>query len=300
MRRPSSIVCGFLFAYAVVLGQAPTNTTFEVASVRPSPPPGPNERVFFGPPRGGPGTRDPGQIRWERAALRNIIMTAYDMQTYQVAAPDWLATERYDIVAKVPEGATKEQLNLMWQHLLKERFGLAVKHESKEFQVDELTVAKGGPKLKLTDLGSSPDPFNPLDGPPKVDKDGLREMNGWGSIATIFPGNGGATVRLQAKGLTLSDVASRLAAPLGHPVIDKTGLGGRYDFTVEYEMSLLPLPGAPPPPAPNSLNPADAATEPGSSVVSAVEKQLGLKLTRGKAMLDVIVVDHVEKIPTAN
>jgi len=230
--------------------------------------------------------------------LRNIIITAYDMQTYQINAPDWLATERYDIVAKVPEGATKEQVNVMWRNLLKERFGLMVHHESKEFQVDELTVAKGGPKLKPTDLGPNPDPFNPLDGAPKVDKNGLREMNGWGSIATIFPGDTGATVRMQAKGLTLPDIASRLAGPLGHPVIDKTGLAGRHDFTLEYEMG--PLPRAPTPPRPNSLNPADAATEPGSTVASAVEKQLGLKLTSGKAELDVIVIDHIEKTPTAN
>jgi uncharacterized protein (TIGR03435 family) len=227
-------------------------------------------------------------------------MTAYDIQTFQVSAPDWLSTERYDIIAKIPEGATKEQVNVMWQNLLKARFGLTLHHESKEFQVDELTVAKGGPKLKPTDLDPNPDPFNPLDGPPKVDNNGLREMNGWGSIATIFPGGTGATVRMQAKGLTLPDIASRLAGPVGHPVIDKTGLAGRFDFTFEYQMSLPPLPGAPPAPAPTALNPADAATEPGSSLPSVAEKQLGLKLTRGKALLDVIVVDHVDKIPAEN
>src|SRR6516165_5345412 len=122
MRRFPSIVSGFGLACAAIFGQAAASISFEVASVRPSPPPGPNERVFFGPPRGGPGTRDPGQITWERAALRNIIITAYDMQTYQINAPDWLATERYDIVAKVPGGATKEQVNVMWRNLLKERF----------------------------------------------------------------------------------------------------------------------------------------------------------------------------------
>lgn len=299
MRRLLSIACCFGLTCAAVCGHAAASTSFEVASVRPSPAPGPNERVFFGPPRGGPGTRDPGQITWSRAALRNIIMTAYDVQTFQVTAPDWLATERYDISAKVPEGATKEQVNLMWQNVLKERFRLMLHHESKEFQVDELTVAKGGSKLKPTDLDPNPDPFLP-DGPIRRDQTGFPQMNGWGAIATIFPQDTGATVRLQAKGLTLADIAARVANLLGHPVIDKTGLSGRYDFTLEYSASLPPLPGAPPPPAPNSLNPADAATEPGSSVAPAVEKQLGLKLTRGKATLDVIVVDQVEKIPTEN
>ena len=128
----------------------PDSLTFEVASVKRTPPPEPNARVFFGPPRGGPGTSDPGQITWTNAALRNILMTAYDVQTYQITAPDWMNTERYDIVAKVPAGATKAQVNVMWQNLLKERFGMVLHHESKEFQVDELTVAKGGSKLKET------------------------------------------------------------------------------------------------------------------------------------------------------
>jgi uncharacterized protein (TIGR03435 family) len=91
-------------------------------------------------------------------------MTAYDVQTFQINAPDWLSTARYDIVANIPLGATKEQVKLMWQSLLKERFGLMLHHESKEFQVDELTVAQGGPKLKETNLGPNPDPFIPLEG----------------------------------------------------------------------------------------------------------------------------------------
>jgi uncharacterized protein (TIGR03435 family) len=224
-------------------------------------------------------------------------MTAYDLQTFQLTAPEWLSTERYDIIAKIQEGTTKEQVTVMWQNLLKARFDLMLHHETKEFQVDELTVAKGGPKLKPTDLDPNPDPFVP-DGPIKRDQNGFPQMNGWGAIVTVFPGASSATLRMQAKGLTLPDLATRLAAPLGHPVFDKTGLTGRYDLTLEYSTSPLPLPGVPP--ATNPSNPADAATEPGSSLASSVEKQLGLKLTRGKATLDVIVVDHVEKIPTEN
>src|SRR5438046_2623704 len=73
------------FAAALILpifGQS--SLTFEVASVRPAPPPAPGARVYFGPPRGGPGTSDPGQITWTNAALRNILMTAYEAQTFQV------------------------------------------------------------------------------------------------------------------------------------------------------------------------------------------------------------------------
>ncbi len=117
---------------------------FEVASVKPSPPVHPGDRVYFGPPRGGPGTPDPGLITWTYARLRDLLMTAYDMKTYQVYGPDLMNTERYDIIARVPAGSTREQVNVMWQKLLAERFGLVLHHESREFQVEELVIDKGG------------------------------------------------------------------------------------------------------------------------------------------------------------
>lgn len=276
-------------------GQAADNVTFEVASVRRTPPPEPNARVFFGPPRGGPGTSSPGQITWTNAALRNILMTAYDVQTFLITAPDWLATERYDIVAKVPAGATKAQVNAMWQNLLKNRFGLVLHHESKELPVDELTVAKGGSKLKETE-DPNIEPFTPVAGPPRVNNDGVQQLNGSGAIVTIFPGANGATARMVARGLATPDIAGRLAGYRRHPVIDKTGLPGKYDFVLEFTLDTtgIPLPAGFPSAADNS------ASDPGSDIASAVEKQLGLKLASTKAKLDVIVVDHAEKTPTEN
>jgi uncharacterized protein (TIGR03435 family) len=294
---------GFMavFLSAAVLAQTAEQVTFEVASVKPSLPAQLNRRVFYGPPRGGPGTRDPGRIVWENAALRNILMTAYDVQTYQLTAPDWLSTARYDVVTNVPSGATKRQVNRMWQSLLKERFRLALHHESKQFPVDELILAKGGPKLKESDLGLNPDPFTPAEGPPKFDKNGSPEMNGFGSIVRIF-GDGRAS--MFAKGLTLADLAIRLGQQLGHPVIDKTGLAGRYDFTLEYSLDLTGLPLPRPPgaagPAPGVAPLGDSTSDPRPDLAAALEKQLGLKLNRAKAQLDVIVVDHAEKAPTQN
>src|SRR5580692_3363037 len=120
--------------------QAQQSPTFEVASVRPSPPPAPGARVFFGPPRGGPGTSDPAQITWRAASLLSILTAAYDVQAFQISGPDWAPTTRYDIIAKVPAGTTRAQLGMMWQTLLKDRLGVAVHHAPKEFQVYELTV----------------------------------------------------------------------------------------------------------------------------------------------------------------
>jgi len=159
------------FPICATLGQ---NLTFEVASVRPSPPPGPHP--FYGPARGGPGTNDPERITWSNAALRAIIMGAYDVQTFQLIAPDWLSSARYDIAAKVPAGATSEQVSVMWQNLLKDRFGLVLHHESKELPVEVMTIAKGGAKLKET-ADPTIEPFTP-DGSRKFDKNGAPEMNG--------------------------------------------------------------------------------------------------------------------------
>jgi uncharacterized protein (TIGR03435 family) len=175
-------------------------------------------------------------------------------------------------------------------------------HESKEFKVDELTVAKGGPRLQATDLPPNPDPFTPPPGPPKTGKNGIPDLNGFGAIVMITPEP--PLARMLAKGLTLADLAIKLGQQLRHPVLDKTGLTGRYDFTLEYTpdlsgIALPPPPGAAGPPR-AAPPPGDTASEPGTNVASALEHQLGLKLIHAKAQLDVIVVDHAEKVPTGN
>jgi len=277
-----AFACVFAFAQSI---QGPT---FEVASVKRSPPPQPGARVFFGPARGGPGTPDPGQITWTYATLRGLIMTAYDVKEYQVNGPAWLNTERYDIIVKLPGAATKAQVNVMWQNLLAERFGVRLHHDPKEFQVEELVVAKGGHKLQDTTV----DPAEELDpGPPKF-KDGV--LNGPGYVTTIMA-NG------QAHSVAKAQPLSRLTAALGNvlhrPVIDKTGLTGKYDFSIDFKLdmrALGPLPGGLAPGA------GDSATDPGPDLAAAVEQQLGLRLVGSKAKLDVLVIDKADKVPTDN
>ncbi len=272
-----------------------TDAAFEVASVKPSAPIGPNDRVYLGPPRGGPGSADPRRITWAYASLRSILMAAYNVQTFQIVAPDWIGTSigtlRYDIEAKVPEGARREQLPAMWQNLLQERFGLVLHHESKEFQVEELTVGRGGPKLKETDLGPNPDPLLPVPGPPRPNP----PMNGYGAIVMVQPDG---KVQMKVKALTMADFAARLGGATQMPVVDKTGLSGRYDFTLNYTIDLSQfLPPGAPRPQPSA---AGDKPEPGPDLASVVQTQLGLKLTRAKASLDVIVVDRAQKVPTPN
>ena len=148
----------------------------------------------------------------------------------------------------------------MWQKLLADRFGLVVHHESREFEVDELVVARGGHKLKPT---ATTEPI--AEGPKRVE-------------------NG----KLVGQGL--ANLVPLLSSQLGHPVVDKTGLTGRYDFKVEF--ATKPYPGMPAAP----LTPSDPTLDLGA----AVQQQLGLRLEKGQAPLDMIVVDRAEKVPTEN
>jgi uncharacterized protein (TIGR03435 family) len=283
MARTMIGACLLALPGVLAFGQSTPSPTFEVASVKPSPPVTPGARVYFGPARGGPGTPDPGQITWTYATLRGLLITAYDVNEYQINGPAWLNTDRYDILVKVPVGATKGQVRLMWQNLLAERFGVALHHEPKEFQVEELVIGKSGSKLKETTV----DPADELDpGPPRF-KDGV--LNGPGYVTTIMPTGQAHTV---AKAQPLSKLTASLGGVLHHPVIDKTGLTGKYDFSIDFKLDLSALGVAP--------APSDDAPDPGPDLASAIEQQLGLRLVAAKAKLDVLVIDKAEKVPTDN
>jgi uncharacterized protein (TIGR03435 family) len=282
-------IAGLLvFGFACAFGQATGRLTFEVASVRPAPVPA-GGGVYFGPARGGPGTPDPGQITWSYASMKAMLLTAYDAKNYQINGPAWLDTERYDVIAKVPAGATMEQVRVMWQNLLAERFGLTVHHEPKEFQVEELVIGKGGPKLKETSWDAAA-PLPP--GPPQI-KNG--DVLSPGVVSTIFPG-ASPHAHTVAKAQPIWQLAVMLSNQLGRPVLDKTGLTGKYDFTLDYAFNLGGLQLPPPPPGAAG----DSASDPGPDLAAAVQQQLGLGLVAGRAKLDVVVIDKAEKVLTEN
>lgn len=305
MRKTLLTVCaGFLVAGALI-GQ-PADVSFEVASIKPSAAQDQTKGVFFGPPRGGPGTSDPTQITWNGATIFAMLTTAYDVKPYQVTGPDWLRMERFDVLVKVPAGATKEQAMVMWQNLLKERFGVAIHKDSKEFQIDELVAAKGGPKLKETDLPADAPEFKPSPGTPiplKPGPDGTPKLPSAGMIMMIqMNGPNNIVAHMIGRAQTAAQIATGLSNELNHPVVDKTGLTGKYDYQVEYKPDtgrlVLPLPpggGAGPAPA-AAAEPSD----PGSSIESAIQDQLGLRLVKGRGPLEMIVVDHAERTPTDN
>ncbi len=273
----------FAIAWIFAFAFAAKGQTFEVASVKPSPPAPPSGGVYFGPPRGGPGTPDPEQITWTYALMKTVLMTAYDLKNYQINGPAWLDSERYDIAVKIAPGATKEQVGVMWRNLLAERFGLKIHHEVKEFQVSELVVGKNGAKLKATaeDLSL---PLPP--GPPKMQSGQLLSP---GSVMTIFPDPKGAHAHWVVRAQDLTRLTATLGSALGRPVVDKTGLTGSYDFSLDYAIDL-----------PGALPPSDRPSEPMPTLLDAVQKELGLTLVPAKAQLDVIVIDKIDKVPTQN
>jgi uncharacterized protein (TIGR03435 family) len=246
--------------------------------------------------QGGPGTADPERITDSRATLQMLIREAYGMDFDQIQGPGWIAEERYDIIAKVPPGSTKEQVKLMLQNLLEERFKLAYHRVTKDFPVYELTIAKAGSKLK-ENTDTSLAPTRPGDSRLPPDRDGFPQFppGKSGSASAVVNGLN----RQTSQGMPLSMLIFELGARLGSTtgpntyapgrIVDKTGLTGKYDFKLEYAGG--PVIGG-------ALAPSDPSG--GPTYIEAVEKQLGLKLTKSTAPFDVLVVDHAEKTPTEN
>jgi uncharacterized protein (TIGR03435 family) len=282
--------------------------SFEVASVRLSRPLPLLQMIQLQRRTGGPETKDPVHVRWDYITLEAIIDAAY-AQRYQQVVTDLkdrsFLADRYDIIANVPPGATLNQLNIMMQNLLAERFKLVVHHEMRPIPVYVLEVAKGGLKMKESPQA----PAKPLTSPPapqrveqlRVDADGFPQVPPGQTIAIVNSPDG--HVRVTGKGQELTCPPPRSlavipycdnifvlsvlgSAPGGRIIVDKTGLTRKYDLTLDY----LQTAGA-------GLS-ADGG-ETGVNLFNALEQQLGLKLVDTKEPFDVLVIDHVEK-PTEN
>lgn len=272
---------------------------FEVATIKPSPPQ-PMGRMFMGT-RGGPGTDDPGRFTCTNCSLTVLLTAAYDVQRFQISGPPTLESERFEVVAKVPGGATKEQFRLMLQSLLADRFKLKLHHETKDLPLYELVVAKGGPKLKESAPPSEAPADSRQPAPPgqmRTDKDGYPVLPpGRGPIMAITPGH----ARLRGDQETMEQFARRLSNMVARPVKDATGLTGKYDFELSFapDMSSMMM-GPMPPPGGDGPGPVSAPQDSGPTIFTALQEQLGLKLEQKKGSVDTLVIDHVEKTPTEN
>ncbi len=223
--------------------------------------------------------KDPGRVRLENWALLDLIAAAYRVRATQVSGPAWLSDRSFDIEAKVPEGASKEELKAMLQSLLEERFGLKVHRDTRTVQGFALVVAKNGLKLKLAE----PPPaqgLNEEEQRAKLQQQAQARMEALQKRLQENRENGtpmSGFRRANFPSITTEELAARLVQFAEAPVVDETGLTGKYSATIE------------------TWN-ADA---PGGTVFDAVEK-LGLKLEARKVTVETVVVDQVSKTPTAN
>lgn len=280
---------------AFCFGQsADPKLSFEVASVKPG---GAGRALFL--MRGGPGTADPGQIDFSGVPMRFILVRAYKIERYQLSGPAWLDTERYDINAKIPMGTTEEQFRIMLQNLLIERFNMVVHHETRDLPGYEMSVAKNGPKFKQPADPASPPPAPEPGAAPRIrtqkNRDGRMEPAP-GSVGMIVTGIPGGGTRFSARTQPLSALTLTLESPLGEPVVDKTGLTGKYDFNLTFtsdERTSANVVGGTPPRI------SDAPDAP-PDLFTAMQEQLGLKLEQKKIPMDVVVIDRIEKTPLSN
>ena len=233
---------------------------FEAASVKPHQDTGIRNRAR---------SIEPGRITYLDMPLCLLIAAAYDVKPYQLSGPDWIVNLRsdvtYDVVATAGKPVSVPEIKRMLGPLLAERFHLAFHRETRELPVFALLVAKGGPKFKDPGDGGEP---------------------------VVRPDSGGG---LSFQNFSMDDLAGWLTMmpSMGRPVIDRTGMAGSFSF----HANLFGLErGAPPGDLKRTMISGDGA----ATLRGTLPEQLGLKLEAQKAPLEILVIDHADRIPTAN
>jgi uncharacterized protein (TIGR03435 family) len=295
MRRAALLVALVSGVYA----QSAKKLEFEAASVRPAPPPGSGGRTEFVGCHGGPRTSDPELFTCGGTDLGNLIVAAYGVEDYfRLSAPGWVkdGSSTFDVSARVPAGTTRDDFNVMLQNLLADRFKLAVHRESREMQRYALVVGKNGPKFKEASplaAEKNDDAKRARAGTPaKLGDDGYPVLTSGMSMAMTPNGR----ARLHFPQMTMAMLAARLQTQLRAPVRDATGLKGEYDIGLYWDAAATSRLDASPP---GGIQTA-VASDPGPTLIEAVQDQLGLRLESKKGTVEFLIVDHAEKIPTEN
>jgi uncharacterized protein (TIGR03435 family) len=202
-------------------------------------------------------------VTFTNASLADCIRFAYGLSSnLQLSGPDWItsAESRYNVVAKMPAGATRDQIPQMMQGLLAERFKLAFHHERRVLNYYALVVGKGGPATLKLKLPAGND------------------------IPVSAPTGVQGQLRILSNRMPMETVVSLLSRYMRALVVDQTGLRGDFEVKLVWTPDDRPVPD----------------NERGPSIFAAVEEQLGLRLVAEKGSMDVLVVDRAEKTPTEN
>ena len=249
-----------LFAATAAFGQSADAPAFDVASVKVSPPgtvPGDHRR------------RDniqvsPGTVTMRGISLKGAIRWAWHVTEFQVTGPDWLDSERYEIAGKAAGPATEEQLRLMMQSLLQERFKLALHRQTKELSAYVLVVGKNGPKVHET----------------KTEGEASIDINQ-------------RQLSVSVQRAPVSQLIDLMSNVLRAPVIDMTGLTGRYDLTLNVAKYAADM-------AAQGKSMDSAPADPQALISMILQEELGLRLEARKMPLELVIVDHAEKSPIEN
>jgi uncharacterized protein (TIGR03435 family) len=260
--------------------------SFEVASIKPNRSGENRTNIMF----------PSGRFATTNAGIKRLIAFAYNVRDFQVSGgPSWADSEKYDIDAKVEDSLAgsleklpieqqADQIRLMVQSLLADRFKLRVSHTTKVLPVYALVIAKRGPKLKEAKPGDTYP--NGIKGPDGVARPGMMRMIGRSDLT--------------GQGVSMEILARQLAFLLGLTVLDQTGLKGNYDFALQWtpeQKTAVMFKGAEDGnPGPANAPPVDSS---GPSLFTAIQEQLGLKLESTKGPVDIIVIDHIER-PSEN
>lgn len=333
MKPAQRIVCVCLLSLlsAPFLGaqNKPAPKEFDVATIKPS---APLDMAKLAAdvqagrmPRLGPFV-DASHAEYIYLSLKDLLALAYKLKDYQISGPEWLATERFDINAKMPEGATKDDAPALLKALLADRFKLTAHTATEEHKVLALIVGKNGPVLKPT----PPDPAPTADAPAAPGETQLKgndgtmriKKNSDGSV-TMNMGDKGTitqrvdmqeqTIHLDSSKVTMDGLAEMLSKVLqvgggqGRQVVDQTGIKGNYQIALDLSLADLmamareqaKTMGIALPPGAGGAGEVPDAPGGGTSIYKSVEK-LGLKLEERKLPVEQLVVDHIEKAPTEN
>jgi len=244
---------------SVVRGQSPAPPAFEAASIKLSSP---------GKVGGGISTF-PARIRIINSSLKFCIQVAWNVKDFQVSGGEaWMDTDRYDVEAVAASPFKQGEYRTMLQTLLAGRFGLVFHRETRDRAGYALVTARSGPKL-----------------PPPVEDPSI-----------MFSRTPSGDITLKATSASMTQLAGALSTALSATVLDRTGIEGRFDVSLQYTpdpttQTLLTKSGEPMAPAPDVV--------PGPSIFSALQEKLGLKLEAQKVPVEVIVIDHASR-PSEN
>jgi uncharacterized protein (TIGR03435 family) len=265
MKLTSSVALVVLLWTALLF---PAQSAFEVVSVKPN--------VSVDPPSAP--RVSPGRFSWSNATLRQLIQVAYEVRPFQlIGLPDWADTARFDVTATASFPASPQQMNVMLQRVLADRFDLSVHRDKRELSVYALVLArrdgKLGPGIHSAAVDCEAIATKPLDS-------GAAQSDYAGCAPEL------GLTRMKTPGFHMLGLTRALMRILDRPVVDKTNLTGAFDVELSWTPDPTMLPNGAPSPG---------VAPGGPSIFTAVEEQLGLRLVSDRAAVDVLVIDRLNR-----